>query len=134
LRTGKWELKDRLLNGSVVSREAHATFCERLVGKCHRSTHPEHAAISKAYKFDWYFCHPFCSGERGLNENTNGLIRDFLPKGTDFNLIRDEEIMEIQTILNSRPRKALKFKRPVYLFVDLWAQAANQDAHTANVA
>ena len=50
-----------------------------------------------------------------------------MPKGTDFNLISDEEIMEIQTILNSRPRKALQFKRPVYLFVDLWAQAANQD-------
>ena len=58
----------------------------------------EHAAISKAYNFDWYFCHPFCSGERGLNENTNGLIRDFLPKGTDFNLISDEEILEIQKI------------------------------------
>jgi len=34
----------------------------------------EHAAISKAYNFDWFFCHPFCSGERGLNENTNGLM------------------------------------------------------------
>jgi len=94
----------------------------------------EHAAISKAYNFDWYFCHPFCSGERGLNENTNGLIRDFLPKGTDFNLISDEEIMDIQTILNNRPRKALQFKRPVYLFVDLWAQAANQVDHVARVA
>jgi len=94
----------------------------------------EHAAISKAYNFDWYFCHPFCSGERGLNENTNGLIRDFLPKGTDFNLISNEEIKEIQTILNNRPRKALQFKRPVYLFVDLWAQAANQDDHAARLA
>ncbi len=94
----------------------------------------EHAAISKAYNFDWYFCHPFCSGERGLNENTNGLIRDFLPKGTDFNLISDEEILEIQNNLNSRPRKALKFKRPVYLFVELWAEAANQSEPPTNVA
>lgn len=94
----------------------------------------EHAAISKAYNFDWYFCHPFCSGERGLNENTNGLIRDFLPKGTDFNLISDEEILEIQNNLNSRPRKALKFKRPVYLFVELWAESANQSERPTNVA
>lgn len=94
----------------------------------------EHAAISKAYNFDWYFCHPFCSGERGLNENTNGLIRDFLPKGTDFNLVSDEEILEIQNNLNSRPRKALKFKRPVYLFVELWAEAANQSELPTSVA
>jgi IS30 family transposase len=94
----------------------------------------EHASISKTYNFDWYFCHPFCSGERGLNENTNGLIRDFLPKGTDFNLISDEEILEIQNNLNSRPRKALKFKRPVYLFVELWAEAANQSEPPTNVA
>lgn len=93
-----------------------------------------HAAISKAYNFDWYFCHPFCSGERGLNENTNGLIRDFLPKGTDFNLMSDEEILEIQNNLNSRPRKALKFKRPVYLFVELWAEATNQSEPPTNVA
>lgn len=94
----------------------------------------EHAAISKAYNFAWYFCHPFCSGERGLNENTNGLIRDFLPKGTDFNLISDEEILEIQNNLNRRPRKALQFKRPVYLFVELWAEAANQPDPCINVA
>jgi IS30 family transposase len=94
----------------------------------------EHAAISKAYNFDWYFCNPFCSGERGLNENTNGLIRDFLPKGTDFNLISDEEILEIQNNLNSRPRKALKFKRPVYLFVELWAESNNQSELSTHVA
>lgn len=94
----------------------------------------EHAAISNAYNFDWYFCHPFCSGERGLNENTNGLIRAFLPKGTDFNLVSDEEILKIQNNLNSRPRKTLQFKRPVYLFVELWSQASNQSEPTVNVA
>jgi|TARA_B110000503_G_scaffold87865_1_gene133320 transposase, IS30 family len=93
-----------------------------------------HAEISKLYNFDWFFCHPFCSGERGLNENTNGLIRDFLPKGTDFNLISDEEILEIQNILNNRPRKALQFKRPVYVFVEHWAEASNQQEQPINVA
>ena len=93
-----------------------------------------HAEMHKLYNFDWFFCHPLCSGERGLNENTNGLIRDFLPKRTDFNLISDEEILEIQNILNNRPRKALQFKRPVYVFVELWARAANQQEQTTHVA
>jgi IS30 family transposase len=93
----------------------------------------EHAILSKTYGFNWYFCHPFCSGERGLNENTNGLIRDFLPKGTDFNLVSDKEILDIQNNLNSRPRKTLGFKRPVYVFVELLAQVANQP-HSTNVA
>lgn len=94
----------------------------------------EHAAIAKIYDFDWYFCHPFCSGERGLNENTNGLIRDFLPKGTDFNLISNEEILRIQNNLNGRPRKTLNFKRPVYVFIDMWMKAANQPDINVNAA
>jgi len=93
-----------------------------------------HAELSKIFGFDWYFCHPFCSGERGLNENTNGLIRDFLPKGTDFNLIDDEEILRIQNILNMRPRKALNFKRPVYAFIDMWEKSANQPDFIESVA
>jgi transposase, IS30 family len=78
-----------------------------------------HINISKKYNIDWYFCHPYCSGERGLNENTNGLIRDFLPKGTDFRLISDEEIQNIQNNLNNRPRKRIGFARPVYHMVDM---------------
>jgi len=79
----------------------------------------QHKAISKRYNFIWYFCHPYCSGERGLNENTNGLIRRFLPKGTDFNLVTDNDILEIQNNLNSRPRKRLGFVRPAHAFVNL---------------
>ena len=54
-----------------------------------------------------FFCHPYCSGERGLNENTNGLIRDFYPKRTDFRLVPDEDIKEVQNILNTRPRERI---------------------------
>lgn len=93
-----------------------------------------HADLSKSYDFDWFFCHPFCSGERGLNENTNGLIRDFFPKGTDFNLTSDEEIIRVQNILNNRPRKALKFERPVHMFVKLWAQITTPPEHTIKSA
>ena len=61
---------------------------------------------------DIYFAHPYSSWERGTNENTNGLIRRFLPKGTDFNKISVERLKQIENNLNNRPRKVLGFKTP----------------------
>jgi transposase, IS30 family len=52
-----------------------------------------------------YFAHAYCSQERGSNENLNGLIRRFFPKGTDFSKVTDEEIMRVEGLLNNRPRK-----------------------------
>jgi IS30 family transposase len=60
-----------------------------------------------------YFAHPYCSGERGTNENTNGLIRDYFPKKTDFDMISDDEISFVERELNSRPRKRLKGRTPL---------------------
>tara|TARA_B100000809_G_scaffold247901_1_gene277435 strand:- start:4704 stop:4988 length:285 start_codon:yes stop_codon:yes gene_type:complete len=59
-----------------------------------------------------YFAHLYYSWERGTNENTNGLIRRYLPKGTDFNLIDQRELHNIQEKLNNRPRKIIGFKTP----------------------
>ena len=60
-----------------------------------------------------YFVHPYASWERGTNENTNGLIRWYLPKGTDFNTITDKQIKQIESSLNNRPRKCLGFNTPL---------------------
>lgn len=60
-----------------------------------------------------YFAHPYCSGERGTNENTNGLIRDYFPKKTDFDTVSDEELNFVEYELNSRPRKRLKGMTPL---------------------
>jgi IS30 family transposase len=60
-----------------------------------------------------FFAHPYCSGERGTNENTNGLIRDFFPKKTDFDMISNEELRFVERELNSRPRKRLKGRTPL---------------------
>lgn len=60
-----------------------------------------------------YFAHPYASWERGTNENTNGLIRWYLPKGTDFNTITEKQIKQIESSLNNRPRKCLGFKTPL---------------------
>ena len=59
-----------------------------------------------------YFAHPGSPWERGSNENTNGLIRQYFPKGTDFSEVSEEEIRIIQRKLNDRPRKALKYYKP----------------------
>lgn len=63
-----------------------------------------------------YFCYPYHSWERGTNENTNGLIRQYFPKAMDFNLITEKELQQIVKKLNDRPRKRLKFKSPREMF------------------
>ena len=71
-----------------------------------------HAQIKEALGADNYFAHPYHSWERGLNENHNGLIRQYLPKGMALDKVTDEEIILIQNKLNNRPRKLLGYKTP----------------------
>lgn len=77
-----------------------------------------HAQVTKDYAISWYFCDPYSSWQRGLNENTNGLIRDFYPKRTDFREVSDVEILTVQNILNNRPRKALGYSTPVRALIE----------------
>jgi IS30 family transposase len=71
-----------------------------------------HKWLTKKTGMAIYFAHPYSSWERGTNENTNGLIRRYLPKGTDFNEVSSARLKEIETILNNRPRKVLGFRTP----------------------
>ncbi len=71
-----------------------------------------HQAIGQALQAQVYFAHPYHSWERGLNENTNGLIRQYFPKGTDFEPVTDAEIQKVTDRLNHRPRKILGFRSP----------------------
>jgi IS30 family transposase len=59
-----------------------------------------------------YFAHPYSSWERGTNENTNGLIRRYFPKGTNFNHVSQKQLLSVQNKLNNRPRKILGFRTP----------------------
>ena len=78
-----------------------------------------HKNISEALEYEHYFCHPYSSWERGLNEYTNGLIRQYIPKGTSFENITQEYIKMIEDKLNNRPRKALNWKTPNEAFYGL---------------
>jgi IS30 family transposase len=71
-----------------------------------------HAKLKEALGADNYFAHPYHSWERGLNENHNGLIRQYLPKGMALDKVTAEEVRVIQDRLNNRPRKLLDYKTP----------------------
>lgn len=80
------------------------------------SENMEHVELNHEIGTRSYFCEPYHSWEKGTVENTNGLIRRFLPKKTDFAKISDERIAEIEKWLNNRPRKCLGFKTPAEVF------------------
>jgi IS30 family transposase len=76
----------------------------------------EHQLFTKDTQIKVYFAHPGRPWERGTNENTNGLIRQFFPKGTDFDKVSRQEIKHVQNLLNGRPRKALDYQKPYEVF------------------
>ena len=76
----------------------------------------QHEKIAKALKARTYFAHPYASWERGINENTNGLLRQFFPKGTNFNQVKRKEINWAVKLLNNRPRKTRQYKTPNQIF------------------
>ncbi|NRA61315.1 MAG: IS30 family transposase [Psychrobium sp.] len=71
-----------------------------------------HEQVTKALNAPVYFAASYCSWQRGLNENTNGLLRQFWPKKTDFKLISTNEVDEVIVQLNNRPRKKLNYQTP----------------------
>lgn len=75
-----------------------------------------HEKIKAALNADVYFAHPYRSWERGLNENTNGLIRQYFTKGSSFENITDKDVDEVMEKLNHRPRKTLNYKTPHSVF------------------
>lgn len=73
-------------------------------------------AIASQLEADYYFAHPYASWQRGLNENSNGLIRQYLPKGSDFDELSEERLAWMMDRLNHRPRKCLAMKTPYEVF------------------
>ena len=76
----------------------------------------EHKTISKALDVAFFFAHPYHSWERGSNENLNGLIRQYIPKKTNFETLTKEYVKYVETELNNRPRKRHNFETPNYIF------------------
>ncbi len=79
----------------------------------------EHKLFTQETKIQVYFADPHSPWQRGTNENTNGLIRQYFPKGTDFSTVGKARLREVQDRLNDRPRKALHFLKPDEAFTQL---------------
>jgi len=79
----------------------------------------EHRLFTKQTKMQVYFAHPQSPWERGTNENTNGLLRQFFPAGTRFNHVSRRKIKRVQAMLNDRPRKILNWHSPAHAFHQL---------------
>jgi len=75
-----------------------------------------HEKIAAKLNADFYFAHPYSSWERGANENTNGLVRQYVPKGTDFSTVTQSDLRRIERRLNNRPRFSLR----AYPFCCTW--------------
>jgi transposase, IS30 family len=123
------ERKSRLLKLALLpGATADATRREivRLLKSTHTSVHTitfdngkefaQHKAIGEALNSRIYFARPYHAWERGLNENTNGLIRDFFPKGTDFSTVSAAQVAAVEHLLNTRPRKSLGYRTPLKVF------------------
>ena len=78
-----------------------------------------HETVASNLDIDYYFAHPYHSWERGSNENLNGLVRQYFPKGSDFSSISDEDVIRVQEKINNRPRKRFRFKSPIFVMNNL---------------
>jgi IS30 family transposase len=88
-----------------------------------------HEKVSKALNCDFFFAKPYHSWERGLNEHTNGLVRQYLPKKTEFTKVTKNELKTIENKINNRPRAILGFKTPTERFQELCPHLAGGAFH-----
>lgn len=84
----------------------------------------EHRLFTQQTQMQVYFAHPHCPWERGTNENTNGLLRQFFPKGTRFTTVSRQHIKHVQALFNDRPRKVLNWHSPAKVFKDVLERVA----------
>jgi transposase, IS30 family len=84
-----------------------------------------HIELSQELGLDCYFANPYHSWERGLNEHTNGLLRQFFPKQTNFRIVKPEALAKAVTLINERPRKSLDYQTPFEVF---YAHKSDPDA------
>jgi IS30 family transposase len=115
LYLSKLPRKEALITARTMIRRLRALPAKsrRTITLDNGTENAQHQAITKAIKTKCYFATPYHAWERGTNEYVNGLVRWFLPKGTDFSKITDQQIRQIETIINNRPMKCLGYKSPL---------------------
>ena len=126
-------------HGATAVREAITRTIVGLPGELKRSLTwdqgsemAEHAQLRVDAGLDIYFCDPHSPWQRAMNENTNGLLRQYFPKGTDLSAHSPDEIGAIAATLNARPRKNLDWKTPAEALDALLRQAEKQPIATTD--
>ena len=116
----------KMKDGTILESNRAVTSCMNTIPSPFRKTltrdrgteNMGYLAIEKEFRMQCYFAHAYCSQERGSNENGNGLIRRMYPKKTDFAMVTDEALSNLEYLLNSRPRKRLGGKTPYEVFYE----------------
>ncbi len=104
------------VSDAIISMMAPFAPCVKSITFDNGKEFAKHKKIAKALNAKVYFAHPYSSWERGSNENTNGLIRQYLPKKTSFETVSQEEITRVNAEINLRPRKRLGYDCPAKVF------------------
>ena len=117
---GHWEV-DSVVSSRGESKACFATFVE-LKTRFYVAMKLEDRSKSSMLEaiklgIDFYFADPYCSWQRGCNENSNGLLREFYPKKTDISKIETEDLIKNLMLINSRPRKCLNYATPFEKFL-----------------
>ena len=119
-RKSRYVLIGRMPDGTALEFNAATIRCFKRIPSQYRKTATadngsefmEHRALASRLGFKTYFADPYCSWQRGTNENSNGLIRQYLPKGTDLSAVSHQRVARIERSLNNRPRKCLGYRTP----------------------
>lgn len=113
------KVKDKTSNATVVAIEKRMKVLPKKVKLTitldNGVENSDYRSLEEKTGLKTFFAHPYSSHERGANENANGLLREYFPKGTDFATISDEEISRVEYLLNTRPRKRLGWKTPLQM-------------------
>ena len=116
--TGPTKAADIVANATIKLLKPYEKFVHSVTAD-NGTEFAGHEKISKGLQSEFYFSHPYSSWERGLNENSNGLLRQYLPKRSDFTKVTSTELQRIENEINNRPRKCLNYKTPNQVFNEL---------------
>lgn len=112
-------VKDKTSSATVSAIRSRMQFLPNEIKKTitldNGSENQDWQSIEELTGLKTFFAHPYSSHERGSNENANGLLREYFPKGTDFTTVSDEEIAQVEYTLNTRPRKRYGWKNPLQM-------------------
>ncbi len=106
------------LVGRAITAQLHSLQVKTITSDNGREF-ARHQHVAAQLNADFYFAHPYSSWERGLNENTNGLVRQYFPKKSEFSKITDRQLNKVVERLNHRPRKTLGYQTPNEVFFKL---------------